>query len=82
MMNFVQRVIAFILALGLAAAAVVFASFVLALGAAMALVLGGWLWWRTRHLRREMRQAAERSHGTVIEGEYRVERESRRIDER
>jgi len=78
MMNFVQRFLGFVLALALTAAALVFASVILAFAAAIALVLGGWLWWRTRQLRRDL----ERSSGTVIEGEYRVERETRRIDER
>lgn len=78
MMMFVQRFLGFVLALALTAAALVFASVILAFAAAIALVLGGWLWWRTRQLRRDL----ERSSGTVIEGEYRVERETRRIDER
>ena len=78
MMIFVQRFLGFALALALTAAALVFASVILAFAAAIALVLGGWLWWRTRQLRRDL----ERSSGTVIEGEYRVERETRRIDER
>jgi len=78
MMIFVQRFLGFVLALALTAAALVFASVILAFAAAIALVLGGWLWWRTRQLRRDL----ERSSGTVIEGEYRVERETRRIDER
>ena len=56
----------------LAAAALVFVSVVLAIAAAIALIAGGWLWWRTRELRR--------AGGTVIEGEYRVEREVRRLD--
>ena len=77
-MNFVQRFLGFVLALALTAAALVFASVILAFAAAIALVLGGWLWWRTRHLRRDL----ERSSGTVIEGEYRVERDTRRIDRR
>ena len=83
MMNFVQRFLGFVLALALTAAALVFASVMLAFAAAVALVLGGWLWWRTRDVRRELRRrdleagaAAERSEGAVIEGEY------RRIDER
>jgi len=78
MMMFVQRFLGFVLALALTAAALVFASVILAFAAAIALVLGGWLWWRTRHLRRDL----ERSSGTVIEGEYRVERDTRRIDRR
>jgi hypothetical protein len=45
-------------------------------------VLGGWLWWRTRDVRRELRRrnlestADVEREGAVIEGEY------RRIDER
>lgn len=80
MLNFLQRILAFLVALGLIAAALVFASLILAIAAAIALVLGGWLWWRTRALRRDLKRQAEegraRSEGAVIEGEY------RRIDER
>jgi len=61
-----------VLGLVLAAGALVFVSVILAIAAAIALVAGGWLWWRTRELRR--------ADGTVIEGEYRVEREVRRLD--
>ena len=74
-MNILQRLIGLVLALALTLAAVVFASVVLALAAAIAVVLGAWLWWRGRQLRREV----ERSGGAVIEGEYRVESEVRRI---
>lgn len=79
MAEFLQRAAALAVGIILAVIAFVFASVVLALAAAIALVVGGWLWWRTRHLRREMRRRAEelqRREGAVIEGEY------RRIDER
>lgn len=80
MVNFIQRIFAFVLALALTAAALVFASLILAFAAAIALVLGGWLWWRTRQLRRDLKQhggrEGTRSEGAVIEGEY------RRIDDR
>jgi hypothetical protein len=82
MMIYVQRFIGFVLALALAALAIVFASVVFAFAAAFALIIGGWLWWRTRGLRREIRRAAERGQGTVIEGEYRIERDTRRVDRR
>jgi hypothetical protein len=82
MVNFLQKFVGIVLALALAALAIVFASVVFAFAAAFALIIGGWLWWRTRGLRREIRRAAERGQGTVIEGEYRVERETRRVDRR
>ncbi|OGA09900.1 MAG: hypothetical protein A3D95_12900 [Betaproteobacteria bacterium RIFCSPHIGHO2_12_FULL_69_13] len=59
-------------------AAFIFASVILALAAVLALMIGGWIWWRTRQIRRE----AGKREGTVIEGEYRVERETRRLDGR
>jgi len=49
----------------------------LAIAATLALVIWGWLWWRTR----EIRRAAGEGDNVVIEGEYRVERETRRIEE-
>jgi Flp pilus assembly protein TadB len=79
MVEFLQKAAALAVGIVLAIAAILFASVVLALAAAIAIVVGGWLWWRTRHLRREMRRQAEelqRREGAVIEGEY------RRIDER
>ena len=57
--------------------AFIFASVIFAVAATLALLVWGWLMWRTRGLRREARKA----QGTVIEGEYRVERETRRIDD-
>ena len=80
--NFLQRAAALAVGLILTIAALIFASVVLALAAAIALVLGGWLWWRTREVRRELRRRAAEARGTgrvdgaVIEGEY------RRIDRR
>jgi hypothetical protein len=78
MVNFLQKAATLAVGIILAIAALIFASVLLALAAAIALVLGGWLWWRTRHLRREIeRRAAEAPPGRVtIEGQY------RRIDER
>jgi hypothetical protein len=51
---------------------------ILAVAGAIGLVAGAWLWSRTRDVRR----AAQQSRGTLIEGEYRVERETRRLDDR
>jgi hypothetical protein len=79
MAEFLQKAAALAVGIVLAIAALIFASVVLALAAAVAIVVGGWLWWRTRHIRRELRRQAgeaQRREGAVIEGEY------RRLDER
>jgi FtsH-binding integral membrane protein len=72
-----QRVVSFVLGIALLIAAFFFASIIFAIAAILALIIWGWLMWRTRHLRREM----ERAEGSVIEGEYRVEREVHRSDD-
>lgn len=72
-----QRIVGFVIGIALLIAAVIFASVIFAVAAILALIIWGWLMWRTRHLRREM----ERADATIIEGEYRVEREVQRIDE-
>lgn len=80
MLRFVERALGLLIGLALLAAALVFASIILALAAAFAIVIGGWLWWRTRELRRRAREAAP----VVVEGEYREyreEREVKRLDE-
>ena len=76
--EFLRRAAALLLGLVLAAVAIVFASLLFALIAALAILIGGWFWWRTRALR--SRAAQERS--VVIEGEYRVEREADRLEDR
>jgi len=77
-LNLVLRVAGAVLGVLLFVLAFVFASVIFAVVAVIALVLWAWLWWRTRELRR----AAEQSRGAIIEGEYRVERETRRLDDR
>jgi membrane protein implicated in regulation of membrane protease activity len=81
--NVLQRVAAALIGIALFIAAFVFASVIFAVAAVLALIIWGWLMWRTRGLRRELERAqgAEGVDGTVIEGEYRVEREVRQIDE-
>lgn len=78
-MELLQRIVGAILGILLFVAAFVFASFVLAAVAAFALVIWGWLWWRTRKLRRDL----ERGERVIIDGEYRIEREvqGERLDE-
>ncbi len=76
-MNILQRIAGAALGVLLFVAAFIFASVILAVAGAIALLLWGWLWWRTR----ELRKAAAQAEGSVIEGEYRIERETRRIDD-
>ncbi len=85
-MNVLQRVAGALIGIALFIAAFVFASVIFAVAAVLALIIWGWLMWRTRDLRRELeraegREGTEGTEGTVIEGEYRVEREVHRIDE-
>ena len=75
--SLLQRIVGAILGIALFIAAFIFASVMLAVAAALALLVWGWLWWRTR----EIRRAARAGDNVVIEGEYRVERESRRLDD-
>lgn len=76
-MSLFQRIAGAALGILLFIAALFFASVVLAAAALLALGVWGWLWWQTR----ELRKAAAKAEGTVIEGEYRVERETRRLDD-
>ena len=83
LLTFLQRLGGVLIAVALTIAALIFASVILAVAAAIAIVVGGWLWWRTRDVRRELRRRdlestadVARAEGAVIEGEY------RRIDER
>jgi hypothetical protein len=76
--NLFQRLAGAVIGIALFVAAFIFTSVILALAAVVALTAWAWawLWWRTRGLRR----AASRADGTVIEGEYRVEHETVRLD--
>lgn len=76
-MNFLQRAVAVVVGMVFLVLAFIFASVIFAVAAILALMIWGWLMWRTRHLRRDL----ARGEGSVIEGEYRVEREVHRIDE-
>jgi hypothetical protein len=72
-----QRILGAALGIALFVLAFMFASVLLAVAGGIALGVWAWLAWKTRKLRREM----QRSQGTVVEGEYRVERETRRLDD-
>ena len=73
-MNLFQRVAGAVVGIVLFVLALVFASVIFAVAAVLAIAIWAWLWWRTRNLPR-------RGQGTVIEGEYRVENETRRLDD-
>jgi hypothetical protein len=75
--NVLQRIAGIAVGLVLFVLAFFFASVILAVAGGIALGVWAWLWWKTRGLRREAAKA-ERS---VIEGEYRVEHETPRIDD-
>jgi hypothetical protein len=76
-LNLLLRLLGFALGLVLFVLAFIFASVILAVAGGIALGVWAWLAWKTRTVRRE----AGRAQGTVVEGEYRVEREVRRIDD-
>jgi len=75
-LNLIQRIAGIAIGLVLFVLAFIFASVILAAAGGIALGVWAWLAWKTRNIRREMRKG----DGSVIEGEYRVERETRRID--
>ena len=73
-MNLIQRLAGGLLATLFLVAVLVFASLAIAVLVAAGLVLWGWLWWRSRSLRKE--------GGTVIEGEYRDVTARERLEDR
>jgi len=75
-MILLQRLAGAVLGIALFAAALIFTSVILAIAALVAIAAWAWLWWRTRHLRREV----QRRGGAVVEGEFRVEPEARLDD--
>lgn len=76
-MNVLQRIAGIAIGLVLFVLAFFFASVILAVAGGVALGVWAWLAWKTRGLRKEMKK----TDGTVVEGEYRVERETQRIDD-
>jgi len=77
-LNLFQRVAGAVVGIVLFVLALVFASVIFAVVAVLALALWAWLLWRTRNL---PRRRTGSGGGTVIEGEYRVESETRRLDD-
>jgi hypothetical protein len=76
-LNVLQRIAGIALGLVLFVLAFIFTSVVLAAAGGIALGVWAWLAWKTRGMRRQ----AGRAQGSVIEGEYRVEREVKRLDD-
>ena len=78
-MNVLQRIARIAIGLVLFVLAFISASVILAVAGGIALGVWAWLAWKTRGVRREAARARP-GEGSVIEGEYKVERETRRID--
>jgi hypothetical protein len=76
-LNVLARIAGIAIGLVLFVLAFLFASVILAVAGGIALGVWAWLAWKTRGVRREM----AKGDGSVIEGEYRVERETQRIDD-
>src|SRR5574343_1163710 len=73
------KLLAFILSASLLVLGFMFSLVALAVIAIAGIALGGWLWWKTRALRRQMRddiaaapsaQPAPMDDGAIIEGEF------------
>jgi hypothetical protein len=77
-LNLLTRIVGAAVGLVLFVLAFIFASVVLAVAGGVALGVWAWLAWKTRKIRRETEKKGDPS---VIEGEYRVEREVTRIDD-
>jgi hypothetical protein len=75
-MGVIQRFVGVLLGLLFLVAVLVFASLALGVLLAVGLFVWGWLWWRTRSLRRAP------GRGVVIEGEYRDVTPTQRIERR
>ncbi|WP_434515405.1 hypothetical protein AB6Q56_01330 [Dechloromonas sp. ARDL1] len=66
------KVIAFVLSAAFLVLAFMFSVLALAVVSVLGVMLGGWLWWRTRKLRQEIdRQRAEQWSGTAQESPFR-----------
>ena len=75
-MGVLQRIVGVVLGLLFLVAVFIFTSLILAALLAVGLVVWGWLWWRTRAVRRSA------PGGAVVEGEYRDVTPAPRIEDR
>ena len=76
-MTLIQRIGGVLLGVLFLVAVFVFASLALGVLLAVGLVAWGWLWWRSRSGR-----PVTRGDGAIIEGEYRDETPSQRVEDR
>ena len=69
--GFLGKVLAFALSLGLFALAFIFSLAALAIVAVVGVIFAGWLWWKTRALRQQVKKATVSGFrgGNIIEGE-------------
>ena len=63
--GFFGKILAFLLSAALLAAGLMFSLVAVAAVAVIGLGLGGWLWWKTRTLRQQMRQMQQERQSTV-----------------
>lgn len=77
------RIVGFMLGAITLVLAFAFSIVIFAILAAGAVVAGGWLWWKTRHLRKELREAQTRHHPgeREVRGEAVVVRDEAPIDD-
>lgn len=81
--GFLQKLVATLLAIALLILGVMFSLVLLSVLAVAGLIVGGYLFWKTRALRKAMKEATVQqaaSDGAVIEGEAIVVREDRQVD--
>jgi hypothetical protein len=76
-MGLLQRIVGVILGLAFFVAVFIFASLIVGAMLAVGLVVWGWMWWRTRALRRKGGGGA-----VIVEGEYRDVTPSQRLEQR
>jgi len=76
-LNVLQRIAGAAIGVVLFILALLFTSVLLAVAGGIALGVWAWLAWKTRRLRR----APPPADGSVIEGEYRVETDVKRLDD-
>lgn len=69
--GFIGKLLAFVLSVGLFALAFIFSLAALAVVAVVGVIFAGWLWWKTRALRRQVKEAGVTGYpgGNIIEGE-------------
>lgn len=81
--TFAGRVVGFVLGAITLVVAFAFSIVVFAILTAGAVIAGGWLWWKTRHLRKELRaaQTSIRPHEREVRGEAVVVREDTATDD-